>query len=289
MAKKTMGTPSLTKQVTGLIPTAWKKKAVSVLPKQLAKWFKTKTADAYIISFPKCGRTWLRLMIAYAITFHFDQEREVETLNLQRLARLYPQVPKIRVKHDDEPHLQLASGLSHNKNSYRGTKVLFLARDPRDVIVSLYFHRTKRSKDYVGTLSDFVREERGSTEALITYYNIWANNQGVPQDFLLVRYEDLHQNTHQQLRQVLDFLGLGMVGDLAVYDAVEAASFDKMRQLEQSRALSSSRLQPGDEADLDSYKTRRGKVGGYADYLTPSEVAYINEQMKTLLPLYRYL
>jgi hypothetical protein len=29
-------------------------------------------------------------------------------------------------------------------------------------------------------------------------------------------------------------------------------------------------MQPSDTLDPDSYKVRRGKIGGYQDYLTPS-------------------
>jgi hypothetical protein len=35
-------------------------------------------------------------------------------------------------------------------------------------------------------------------------------------------------------------------------------------------------LAPKDPTNTDTYKTRRGKIGGYVDYLTPDDVAKIN-------------
>ena len=34
------------------------------------------------------------------------------------------------------------------------------------------------------------------------------------------------------------------------------------------------RLQPTDAADEESYKVRRGKVGGYVDYLDQQDIAF---------------
>jgi hypothetical protein len=50
-----------------------------------------------------------------------------------------------------------------------------------------------------------------------------------------------------------------------------------------------SKLKPGDKNDPESYKTRRGKVGGYIDYLSSEEIEYLNQKMKTSLSdIYNY-
>ena len=66
--------------------------------------------------------------------------------------------------------------VSGMKSWVSGTKRwIFMVRDPRDVIVSNYFERTKRShlwKDefkYRGSLKDYLREERGSYVTLLAY------------------------------------------------------------------------------------------------------------------------
>ena len=47
-------------------------------------------------------------------------------------------------------------------------------------------------------------------------------------------------------------------------------------------------LQPGDVNDPESYKVRRGKIGGYVDYLDPSDVEYADQAMSALDPRFGY-
>jgi hypothetical protein len=64
-----------------------------------------------------------------------------------------------------------------------------------------------------------------------------------------------------------------------VDEAVAFASFDNMRRLEETGATGSARLRPGRQGDHDTYKTRRGKVGGHADELSPDQIARLDRAM----------
>jgi len=44
-------------------------------------------------------------------------------------------------------------------------------------------------------------------------------------------------------------------------------------------------LMPRDKNDPESFKTRRGKVGGYVDYLTPQDIEFLDAKMREGLPL----
>ena len=49
------------------------------------------------------------------------------------------------------------------------------------------------------------------------------------------------------------------------------------------------RLRDANQQDAESFKTRKGKVRGYVDYLTPEQVEYLNQKMCEKLPrLYGY-
>ena len=124
---------------------------------------------------------------------------------------------------------------------------------------------------------------------MIRYFNIWARNRHIPTAFHLVRYEDLHEDAGRELRGLLDFLGIGDVPDPVIHDAVAMASFDNMRQMELNDSLGSGRLRPTDVNDPQSYKTRRGKVGGYVDYLDPEDIASLNNRVRHELdPFFGY-
>ncbi len=253
----------------------------------------TLQADVYVISYPKCGRTWLRMMLGKVISTHLGME-EATALQLGDLIS-HPAIPTLKFTHDDQANLKTSAELNLTKNEYKHKKVIFLVRDVRDVVVSYYFELTKRHTvnphytPYEGDLSSFLRYERGSLDTIIHYYNIWAENRNLPQGFLLVRYEDLHAAPQAELRRVLDFIGLPQVADQVIADAVAYASFDNMRKLEASQALDTFRLRPGNENDPESFKTRRGKVKGFVDYLTADDIAYIDERVASeLAPFFGY-
>jgi hypothetical protein len=238
--------------------------------------------DVYILSYPKSGRTWLRLMVGKVLALRLGLEN-ADLLELYQLTSSLPDVPQIRASHDESPHLKTVCELSTSKMRYRDERVILLVRDPRDVMVSCYFQETKRNMRYRGSISSFIRDERHGVDGLIHWLNVWSANRSVPSDFLLVRYEDMHVDTEGELRKVVDFLGLDGVHDSIIRQAVEFASFDNMRRMEAEDALDSARLRPGHLDDAESFKVRRGKVGGYVDYLSGEDIAYLDAKIRTEL------
>lgn len=272
----------------------------------LKDWYTIKSADACLISFPKCGRTWLRLMLGYSLVRQFGLENISldKAMEFKYLAARHPEIPKIVVTHDDEPFWKTPDELVKSKAKYRNSKVIFLVRDPRDVVVSSYFEKKKRGfiytpeqrrkafkgmESYGGELSDYIYEPIGSFDTIIEFYNIWAENRHAIKDFLLVRYEDIHANPQQELRRTLEFLGIVGVSDEILNEAVELASFDKLHQMEKTGTFESYRLRTLDKKDKESYKTRKGKVGGYIEYLSQAEIEYLSRRIKeNLSDIYSY-
>jgi hypothetical protein len=262
-------------------------------------------SDVYLVSFPKCGRTWLTLLIGRALQQHFGLTR-ANPLKLRKLCDRREDLPKIAPTHDDLPQWKRPDELSEDKSRYLGRKVIFLVRDPRDVLISNYFQKKKRVKPskrfffftkpgrewrvpFEGELGDFLHHDVGSFDSILRFFRIWEEQRYVPDGFLLIRYEDLHGDAAAELRRVLDFVGLPGVSDDVVREAVEFASFDNMHRMEQRQQFRQGKLKPADAGDADSYKTRRGKVGGYVDYLSEDQVADLNRRMReTLPPFYRY-
>ena len=172
----------------------------------LLDWYHSRTLPVYLISFPKTGRTWLSLMIGEVFELYFGLEN-TNILDLESLAKRKLGIPRIILTHDDAPHWKRPDELEESKNSYSHNKVIFLVRDPRDVIISLYFEKKKRLFSYLGrekrlyeayfederirpyqhNLSNYLSEEEGSFDTLLKYYNIFAKNRHVPRKFLLVK------------------------------------------------------------------------------------------------------
>jgi hypothetical protein len=262
----------------------------SAMGRLVYRFRRNRMADVFVLSFPKTGRTWLRVLLGKALALHHGLQ-DAEVIELDQLARAIPSLPRIRFKHDDNPHFKAPHELVDFKYEYRDRKVVLLVRDPRDTLVSAYFQMTKREDSYrfEGTLADFLRCPRGSWDTMIRFYNIWADQRSAPAAFLLVRYEDLHADAARELRRVLEFLGYRDVAEQTIQAAVEFSRFENMRKMEQSNSLSSGRLKPGDAKDPESFKTRKGKVGGYVDYLDGEQIAELNARLKReLAPIYGY-
>ncbi len=266
-----------------------------LLPNNFLRWYAHQKTDVYLISYPKCGRTWLRLLIGKTIAAHFHLPEDEDIILLRWKQRIHPQVEHITVVHDDRPMLKTPQELESSKRRYAGKKVILLVRDPRDVIVSSYFEFTQRSKLFdknpyerqeitvSGDLQTFIFQERSGIDTIIEYYNIWAKNRHIPSAFLLVRYEDLRANPHHELRRIMDFLGLKEISPKSIEEAVIFASFDNMRKMEMNAEYRSEMLKPADRQNENSFKTRKGKVKGYVDYLSPQDIEQLDKKIHTEL------
>jgi hypothetical protein len=243
------------------------------------------SVDAFVISFPKCGRTWMRVQLARILQQHFGLE-EQDWIAIEAMAQGRRDVPKIRLLNADKPERKRPHELHASVVSYfRHRKVVLLVRDPRDVVVSMYMQRTKRGMrpPFSGTLSEFLDEPVGSFDTLIQYYNLWSEPAASTENRLIVRYEDLRAEPSQELRRVVDFIGLSEVEDTVIDEAVAFGAFDNMRAMEKRGSIQKKQMRPGDPNDEESFKTRKGQVGGYVEYLNAEQVASLERRMRDSL------
>jgi hypothetical protein len=206
----------------------------------------TKITDGWLVSFPKSGRTWLRVML--------------DELGIE-----------IPVTHDGSDYKNPVhfTELKPCGGSFSGRKVIFLVRDPRDVVVSYYFELKKRQKAYAGSIEDFIKDPRYGIERVIHFNKAWFR-QNVCSEFLVLSYEQLHQTPEAALSCVTRFLGNPRLAWL-VRRAVKKCSFDTMKKQERSGAVShkfGKAMLPGDINDPESYKVRKGVTGGFREYLS---------------------
>jgi hypothetical protein len=249
--------------------------------------WKFATTKYVVVSFPKSGRTWLRAIL----TFYFEARYGLVDPPLLEFANLHymdRRIPKIYFTHDDDSRAR-PEALSRDKSHYRRKHVLFLARDPRDVSVSMYFHRAKRSFDLEAPIFEFVNGPSGGLRSTIEFMNIWAEVLEGIDHTQYVAYESMHAEPRKTLCEVLRFFGQ-QPDPQAVEVAIERASFDNLRAMEERGAFESARLTARDAEDSDSFKVRRGKVGGYADYFDAEQREELDGLVsQTLSPTYESL
>ncbi len=244
--------------------------------------------DVIINSFPKSGRTWLRVMLIRYLQLHYNLEINPKILNPLVLVNLNHELPKIIFIHGNEvPFLLEPEKITSSTIGYQKKKFIFLVRDPKDVIISSYFERTKRGdnlSNYKGTISEFLRLKKGSLETILKFLRIWYENKSKFDNFLLIKYEDLRTNPEKEMFRILDFMGIPNIDKNKIFDCVEFGSFNKMKKMEKNGVFDDPILKPTKVVEDNSFKTRRGKVGGYVDYLNKSDIEFLNERIKAKLP-----
>jgi hypothetical protein len=251
----------------------------------------------YLVSFPKCGRTWLRVLLGKALALGNRVDVSFEdTLCLTPVTERIPTMPDVRVLHYDKPQMKRAEELTKDYSALKHKKIILLVRDVRDVLVSMFFQYSRRQnskrvipREYLSDISTYVNSPIGSLDTFLKYYSIWADNRDVPAELLLVRYEDLHRNPQHELRRMLSVMQDREFSDELLAEAVRFASFNNMRRLEKAGSTDRPMFKPGNVDDPESYKTRRGKVAGFAEYLSAADIEYISRRAAEELPaLYRY-
>jgi len=239
----------------------------------------------YIVSFPKCGRTWLRLMLGVYLARHYGLAR-TDYLNVKEFWRDHRAIPPIDFYHDDKPYKRTPEELTADKRRYRHANVVLLVRDPRDVALSRYYavqHR-EHGEGYAGSLGDYLRDPLGSFLSFVAYTRLWLTQRAVPRRFLLIRYEDLHRDAAGELRRVLELLGVRDVREDLLREAIEYSRFDNMRKLEEQDAFGKRTLRAAVAGDERSYKTRKGRVGDHAREVSAEDQAWMDAILAAELP-----
>lgn len=214
-------------------------------------------APRQFISYPKSGRSWIRyaltlLDVEKHICFHHDGfefndgAKPPHDFDLEGRLAIYSQVDRI----------------------------VYLSRDPRDVMVSLFFQVTGRFKDffhYEGNISDFIRDGYFGAHNLKAFQDLWAE-LSVKTNTLHVTYESCHEDLPSVLDQIVRHYGFVAPTERLI-EVAEQSRFDVMKDVESSGRFKYQWLQPRN----DSLKVRRGVVSGFADTLSQDDIDYLNK------------
>jgi hypothetical protein len=255
-------------------------------------------ADFVIVSPPKCGRTWMRMMLS-----RFFQTRyalpDGELLGYDNYHRMNSAIPRIRFTHDR--YINLYTGNRDSKRDFYPKPVILLVRDPRDVVVSNYFQWINSVNPYKKKLLnipehpervpifDYAMTRQFGIPRTVDFLNAWAGELDKTRSHLLIRYEDMRREPAEILGKVLAFMGIGATAE-EINAVVDWTSFENMQRLERARAFDtgSRRLMTKDPDNPGALKVRRGKVGGYADYFSDAEQQAIDRLIASIDPVYGY-
>jgi Sulfotransferase domain len=190
--------------------------------------------DTFIVSYPRSGNTWTRFLIAnllfptIPVTFANIEHLIPDTSSQSNRALKRTPRPRFIKSHQYfDPHYP---------------RVLYVVRDPRDLVLSYYnFQRKYRqiADDYpiANYVDDFVNGRLISADWGTWDENVasWIYTRQNRSSFLLLRYEDMKGDTEHELRRIAAFLGLE-AGPERVQQAIAASSPERMRSLERAQS-----------------------------------------------------
>jgi hypothetical protein len=100
--------------------------------------------------------------------------------------------------------------------------------------------------------------------------------------FKLLRYEDCRLNTREAFGEMLGFFGFERIDQDAFDRGLQFSSFENMKNMEARGEFKTGILIPENPLDPDSFKVRRGIVGGYKQYLSERDLLAIEQAMLSL-------
>lgn len=247
-------------------------------------------ADILVLSRAKSGRTWLRAMLSrlYQARHGLPEQQllEYDNFHAQNAA-----IPVIAMTHGH--YLEKLAASDRHGKALKAMPVVFLLRDPRDVAVSEYFQSTRRASAYKrelyqvedsGSMFEFVMQSPLGLAAICDYLNHWHQELAGWDRVYRLYYETLRAEPEAEMGRMLDFLGTDFSTE-EISEAVAFTSFEALKRKERENFFKNSRLKARNVEDPDSYKVRRGKVGGYRDYFSDSEIERIDRYVEErLLP-----
>ncbi|MBC8095336.1 MAG: sulfotransferase domain-containing protein [Akkermansiaceae bacterium] len=221
-----------------------------------------KSSGTVIVSYPRSGRTWVGTML---------HELSIDPLFSHAGAK--------------KSRLDSPDSVCRDIPAYAKYRVLFLLRDPRDVIVSHYHHYVRKKK-WEGDLPGFMRDPIYGFERLVAFNLGWLAAHNQFREFAVVRYEDLRQRTAIELARIVDFLRCKISGPQILSKVVAEQSFEQMKRREQSGELHAQYgkyFTSGSEND-NQRMVRRGVVGSYLEEMAAAEREFCDD----LLARYDY-
>ncbi|XP_050042799.1 sulfotransferase ssu-1-like [Dermacentor andersoni] len=266
--------------------------------------YKPLDGDVFVVSYPKCGTTWMQYIV-YGIF-----RDGVPPANLTEFMSMSPFLELVGAESAQampRPNA-IKTHLPFNKQPYSAkAKYVYITRNPYDCCVSYYYHTRDipmyRFED--GTFDQFFDMFVEGKVEFGDYFDhllSWYEHRG-DSNVLFVTYEDLKKDTRGWVLKIADFLGKEYGDKLRqspdIFERIMAStSVDSMKKInaemnDWSKDLASVPLETLPEGVKSFVEAmgnmlekpfkgefvRKGIVGDWQNHLSPGQVARMKERI----------
>ena len=234
----------------------------------------TRDSDIFLVSYPKSGNTWMRFLIGNLII-----KEGVDFININNyIPGIYKARERDLEKLEDPRILK-----SHEPFTCNYKKVIYLYRDPRDVVISYYFWKKKYTPNFNLSMVDyidlFLDGENSQFGAWDEHVRNWLGSKTFKDgNVLIIKYEGLKKDAFKEMKKVCNFLNL-KVSNQDVKKAIENSDFKNMQKLEEIQGAKSRFLKKSDP----NIKFIRKGLSQWRNYLTKEQIQRFKNQYGEIL------
>ena len=224
----------------------------------------------WLASYPKSGNTWVRSIVAALMytesgIFNFDLLDKIKQFpsknyfkdlsddlsNINEVAKHWEAAQDFinldnQIKFLKTHHIKCKIGRYNFTDKKNTLATIYIVRDPRNLVSSISNHYSKsleESKNFLLTpkfIAGFRKEggiEKNSIKTLLgtwkEHYHFWKKNN---ENFLLIKYEDLINDTNSELIKIINFLKKFTkieINEIKTRNILDTTNFKYLKNLEE--------------------------------------------------------
>ncbi|KAM4568111.1 sulfotransferase 2B1-like [Fundulus diaphanus] len=252
---------------------------------EYAQNFPVRHTDVFAVTYPMSGTVWMQEILPLVLNggdltpvLTIRNHDRVPWLECKQLAEIVDRLTSPRALVTHLPYSLMPPSFHASK-----AKVIYVMRDPKDVLVSsYYFHQMAAFLEDPGTFDEFLGkflEGRVPFGKWTEHVKSWKSAE-LGDRILFITYEEMVQDLPASIRRISDFLRSNL-SDEVIQKIAEHCSFRSMKANDMSNFSHVSNQY------MDTNKSsffRKGIVGDWKNHFSSEQlirfVSVINEELK---------